>query len=226
MYLTLGRIAGVLKTGGFLIKSERIIGFDFDQTLADSAAGIENCLQQTCLTYGAEVEKSVLEKLARSGLKLEAMLQGIIPKESLSRARDTFMEAYPELGISGTSPMPGAIQLIQRLRTAGHKLVMISAKSSRNLELSMKHLKFEFDEVYGDASGDKKTECILKSNTEIYIGDQESDVVAAVNAGIVAILVNQKPPTFNLVDYPCHYFENLWELISPIEQLIKMQGVE
>ena len=170
------------------------------------------------------MEKLTLEELARSGLKLEAMLERVIPKKFLSQARDTFMEVYPELGIAGTKPMPGAIQLIQKLRSAGHKLVMISAKSTRNLELSMEHLQFEFDEVYGDASGEKKTEYILKSNTEIYVGDQKSDVVAAISAGIVAILVNQNPPTFNMVDFPCHYFENLRDLISPIEQLIKMQG--
>ena len=56
--------------------------------------------------------------------------------------------------------MRRAIQLIQKLRSAGHKLVMISAKSTRNLELSMEHLQFEFDEVYGDASGQFETSFI------------------------------------------------------------------
>ena len=164
-----------------------------------------------------EVEKSELEKLARSGLKLESILESIIPEDFLSKAKAEFMDIYPQLGINGTRPMPGAIQLIQKLRSAGHKLVVISAKSSRNLELSLEHLQFEFDEVYGGASGEKKTQYILESGSRIYVGDQESDVVAARNAGIAAVFVNQTPPTFSLLDYPCHYFENLEKLIYSID---------
>jgi phosphoglycolate phosphatase-like HAD superfamily hydrolase len=199
----------------------KVIGFDFDQTLADSASGIENCLLHTGRIYGVSLEPDLLTTIARSGLKLEPMLQEFIPEEYLSQARHTFLEIYPQLGVAGTQPMAGATQLIQKLRDAKYRLVVISAKSQQNLELSLKHLQFEFHEVYGGASGQEKTDCIIRSNALIYIGDQESDVVAARNAGIRAILVNQFPPKFDQQEYPCEYFENLTDLFGSIDELIE-----
>lgn len=199
----------------------KVIGFDFDQTLADSASGIENCLLHTGQIYGINIERDLLTNIARSGLKLEPMLRQFIPAEYISQAEHTFLEIYPQLGVAGTKPMAGATRLMQKLHDAKYRLVVISAKSQQNLELSLQHLQFEVHEVYGGASGQEKTNCIIRSNTQIYVGDQESDVVAARNAGIKAILVNQSPPSFDQQRYPCEYFKNLTDLIGSIDELIK-----
>jgi phosphoglycolate phosphatase len=197
-----------------------IVGFDFDQTLADSTTGIENCLLHVSCIYGVETESDLLTNIARSGLKLEPMLREFISEEQLPLAVRTFLEIYPQVGIAGTRIMGGAVELIQKLRDAKCRLILISAKSQNNLLLSLKHLNLEFDEVYGGASGQEKTDYIIKSKTQVYIGDQESDVVAATKAGAKAVLVNQTPPSFNQNDYPYEYFSNLSELFGSIDLII------
>jgi phosphoglycolate phosphatase len=199
----------------------RVIGFDFDQTLADSTAGIQDCLHHVAQMYGGEVDEEGLREIAESGLKLDPMLRQFLPEESIIRARLEFLDIYPQLGINGTQPKEGAADLLQKLRDARHKLVVISAKSQHNLELSIKHLHFEFDEIHGGASGHEKTECILRSKAQIYIGDQEGDVVAAKNAGVRAVFVNQSCPTFNLVEYPCDFFSSLVELTRSWDSLFE-----
>ena len=200
------------------------IGFDFDQTLADSGNGIQDCLLYTGKQYGVNLNAEFVAKIANSGLKLEPMLKEFIPKEFLLRAKQTFLSIYPKMGVAGTKPMAGSNHLLEMLRGNGHRIVVISAKNLHNLELSVQYLRFEFDEVYGGASGAEKTECILKSKTQIYVGDQESDVIAARNAGVMAVLVSQARPTFDLQFYQCHYFENLHLLALSINDLIKMQS--
>jgi phosphoglycolate phosphatase-like HAD superfamily hydrolase len=148
------------------------------------------------------------------------MLREFISEEQLPLAVRTFLEIYPQVGIAGTRIMGGAVELIQKLRDAKCRLILISAKSQNNLLLSLKHLNLEFDEVYGGASGQEKTDYIIKSKTQVYIGDQESDVVAATKAGAKAVLVNQTPPSFNQNDYPYEYFSNLSELFGSIDLII------
>jgi phosphoglycolate phosphatase-like HAD superfamily hydrolase len=201
-----------------------VIGFDFDQTLADSARGIHDCLLYIGQSFGIKVDEDSVAKIARSGLKLDPMLLELIPDSLLSQARQIFLSIYPEIGVAGTRPLSGASDLLQMLRDNGHRLAVISAKSLRNLELSLKHLDFKFDEVYGDASGQEKTECILKSKAQIYIGDQESDVIAARNAGVTPILVNNVAPAFDLSKYEFHYFENLPLLATSLNGIIELQS--
>ena len=149
-----------------------------------------------------------------------------ISEDFLPQAVDTFLGIYPELGVAGTQPIEGASNLIQMLRGNGHRLVVVSAKNLQNLELSLKHLRFEFDEVYGGASGPEKARCIIKSKIKIYVGDQESDVIAARDADVMAILVNRDRPNFDLQKYECHYFENIPSLAHSINDLIKLQGAQ
>jgi phosphoglycolate phosphatase-like HAD superfamily hydrolase len=196
--------------------SLEVVGFDFDQTLADSTSGIHECLIHTSQVYGAESQIESLRGIAESGLKLDPMLRQFLPEDLIVQARQTFLDAYPQKGIAGTRAKEGAALLLQKLRDARIKLVLISAKSQYNLELSINHLKFDFDEVYGGVSGQEKTDCILKSNAQIYIGDQESDVKAANEAGIRAVFVNQIAPTFDLLENPCWWFSNLSELMDAL----------
>ena len=51
------------------------IGFDFDQTLADSKSGISSCLVALCQEFNHEIKLSRIEELAISGLTLESMLK-------------------------------------------------------------------------------------------------------------------------------------------------------
>lgn len=177
--------------GTFLKKLS--VGFDFDLTLADSRTGIRNCLEVLCAEFPDSCVASDLDYFARSGNTLEGILKQMFEIDDLETLRNRFMELYPSLGVTGTILMPGADKLLEYCRNNVHRLVLISAKSPKNLEISLEHLGLEFDQVFGGVSGLDKTQKILESGIDIYIGDQIGDVAAAESAGVQAILVGGLP---------------------------------
>lgn len=201
-------------------KLERLtIGFDFDQTLADSKRGISSCLKELCKIYDVNVSENEIEKLAISGLTLDLTLQNLFNVEEIALQRQKFLELYPSLGVKQTRLIPGAKKLIQHLSEQGHRLILISAKIQNNLDLSVKHLGLEFDAVFGGATSIDKTRIMLENNTHIYVGDQLSDVSAANFAKAKAILVNEIPLEVDVSIYPHFYFKNLDELFNSISTL-------
>ena len=157
----------------------RTIGFDFDQTLADSQPGISTCLRVLCEEFYSPKEDHLIDKLSISGLSLERMLKELFNLSEIEKQKQRFLELYPTLGVPGTKLIPGARELINYLAADGHHLVLISAKSQRNLDLSVEHLGLKFTAVFGGSSGRDKTRVMMENNTYLYIGDQMSDIEAA-----------------------------------------------
>lgn len=201
--------------------NSRVIGFDFDQTLADSKPGIMACLEEVCNYFGLPIDENKIDLLAVSGLTLDLMLGALFETDQIERQRDKFLDIYPNLGVKGTKLIPGAQDLLRDLLNQGHRLVLISAKSARNLDLSLRHLGLEFSEVYGGAGGDIKSNYISKSGSQIYVGDQLSDVIAAKTANAKAVLVNEIPLKLETNVKPDFHFINLFELHNSIPLLNK-----
>ena len=192
-------------------------GFDFDQTLANSEAGITDCLDYICRKFGVTKNQSHLEALATSGLSLDPMIKELVKMDEIDQATEEFLRIYPVLGVQGTVAMPGANEILNSVTSNGHRIAIISAKTTSNLVASIHHLGFKVDAVHGGAYGDEKAALIKKESAFIYVGDQESDAMAAINAGVVAVLVNANNPNSRI---PHHYFENLFSLQSSIFELI------
>ncbi len=192
-------------------------GFDFDQTLANSEAGITDCLDHICRKFGVTKSQSHLEALATSGLSLNPMIKELVKMEEIDEAKEEFLRVYPVLGVQGTAAMPGANEILSSVRSNGHRIVIISAKTTANLVASVHYLGFKVDAVHGGAYAEEKASLIKKESAFMYIGDQEVDVRAAINAGALAVLVNAKNPNLRVSH---HYFENLDTLHSSIFELI------
>ena len=197
------------------------IGFDFDQTLADSKFGISSCLEKICKDFKILVNNSEIERLAVSGLTLDSILRKLFDSDDIKDPRQKFLELYPSLGVLKTNLLPGARELIDYLNRNGHPLILISAKSQRNLELSVEHLGLKFDAIYGGVSGEGKAKVMIENQTYVYIGDQLSDVIAANSAQALAVLVRDYPLSLDLNIYPHVYFKNLVELLKSTPYLIK-----
>jgi phosphoglycolate phosphatase-like HAD superfamily hydrolase len=199
----------------------RTIGFDFDQTLADSQPGISTCLRVLCEEFYSPKEDHLIDKLSISGLSLERMLRELFNLSEIERQKQRFLELYPTLGVPGTKLIPGARELLNYLAADGHHLVLISAKSQRNLDLSVEHLGLKFTAVFGGSSGRDKTRVMMENNTYLYIGDQMSDIEAANFADAKAVLVSEKPLELDFNQFPHIHFHSLYELHKSIHLLVK-----
>lgn len=197
------------------------IGIDFDQTLADSKKGIFRCLKKLCIDYDICASDYELKKLAVSGLSLDSILRKLRKSENIEDLKLMFMELYPSIGVPGTRLLAGAKDLVDYLNRNGHTLILISAKNQINLELSVEHLELKFDAIFGGISGEEKAKTMIENRTYLYIGDQYSDVSAAVSAQALAVLVRDKPLSLDLNIHPHLYFKNLVELLEVMPDLIK-----
>lgn len=174
------------------------IGFDFDQTLADSSQGIYDCLQSICQDLFIDFSPLDLRRLSVSGLSLEETLISIVPVAKMEIATSMFMERYPTIGINGTKIFNGVNELFQDLRKAKVEIIVLSAKSVRNLKLSLDHLDLKVDQAVGNLNYEGKVENIRKFNLEYYVGDQLTDVQAATEAGCLGILINDSAGNWKL----------------------------
>jgi phosphoglycolate phosphatase-like HAD superfamily hydrolase len=199
----------------------KTIGFDFDQTLADSKLGITSCLEAVCQKYGLKEKENEIEALSTSGLTLEAILEQLFKTSEIGIQKKDFLRIYPELGVRGTKLLPGARELLDYVRSEGHHLVLISAKTQINLQLSVDALGVKFDKVFGGVGGSDKSSVITQNGVEVYIGDQISDVVAANLANVKAVLISDSPIAVDKGRYPHFHFRTLKDLQESFKTLLK-----
>jgi phosphoglycolate phosphatase-like HAD superfamily hydrolase len=149
------------------------------------------------------------------------MLKELFKQEDIESHKQKFLKLYPSLGIAGTRLIPGAKELVNYLADHGHRLILISAKGQKNLDLSVEHLGLKFDGVFGGASGSDKARIMIENRTYLYIGDQLSDVSAANSANAKAVLVSKKPLEIDNDLFPHIQFGSLEDLRNSISSLIK-----
>ena len=163
----------------------KTIGFDFDMTLVNSDLGLLSTLVNIFPDRATMNDPSILRQI--SGLPIRETLLYFSSLEELDKNLEKFFALYPSYGVLNSTIMPGALRALDAVQLAGFRAVIISAKSSINLELMLKHFGLNSYLRYADCYGIKKAEAISQSGSLLYIGDQESDVYAAHLCGIPAI---------------------------------------
>ena len=198
--------------------SDRAIGFDFDQTLADTSPGIEDCLAIINTTFAKKIEQSRLRELSVSGLTLRETLSQIVSQSEIEHAVDVFLREYPVIGVQGSQLFSGVNDLMQTLK--GQKIYVLSAKNHDNLILSLNHLNIQVDRAVGGLDFSGKTNYIKALKLDFYVGDQISDMMAAAEANCKGILVNSTSP--REVQVPIHArFHDINHLFDNIQSLLE-----
>lgn len=194
-----------------------LLGLDFDGTLANSQTAVENALFWVA---SKDSEDSInLLKINQemvTGKTLENQLQSFLKNLSLDQARKMYMDYYRAEGIKKTTFNPGARELLTYCRNNKVQLVVISAKTEENLKLSMNHLGLSIVPSFGGCNQEKKSEYMRKLKVNLYVGDQESDILAAQDASVTSVLYGTKN-SFKVE--PNFKIQELSELIDVIEQL-------
>jgi phosphoglycolate phosphatase len=214
----------------------KVIIFDLDGTLIDSASDITNALnfavqpyteafftvEETKTMIGEGVGALIAKALERKGAVLE---KGIL----LTR----FMEFYSAHPADQTLPFDGVRETLEQL-TAHRKIVVsnkLEAMSKRILELL--GLRDYFDYVAGGDTGPERKPSprpILdalerfgaKTTEAIIVGDSAYDMEAGRSAGVatVAVLYGYGSPGFERdADFVIRRFSELAAVVENIEKL-------
>ncbi len=168
-----------------------VVGFDLDQTLADSAAGIVATWQAIGREHGLDWDAARLHRDV--GLPLERVLGGLLPPEAVAAATLRYRELYPALGIAVSSPLPGAAEALAAVRTHGGRTLVVSAKLTHVAQALLDHIGLSPDEVVGGLFAEAKGAALVEHGAAIYVGDHLGDIVAAHAADVTAVAVATGP---------------------------------
>lgn len=178
------------------MKKYKAIITDFDLTLADTAALIEDCLYTHALRFGYELDRKIL----RDGIGLTAegiyLAAGLEPAEA-KRLHDEYIPFSAEIMREQTELYAGVAEGLASLHERGFTLAVLSLKSSdqiwRPLERAGVSGLIDFvvspDEVEAhkpEPDGifylSEKTGIALCDI--LYVGDSVTDLQTAQNAGV------------------------------------------
>ena len=179
--------------------TQKAIFFDLDGTLTDSGEGIINCATLALEHFGLPVP-SREEMGIFVGPPLEKTFMHFgVPEEKTQEAVDVFRSRYLVVGKFENTPYPGIADLLNTLKSQGHRLFVATSKPETTaIEILQKFELAQYFEIICGATLDGTRshkadviayllEKIGKQENAIMVGDTEFDVLGAAAHGIPTI---------------------------------------
>lgn len=176
--------------------------FDLDgtllNTLADLAAATNHALAEHKLPQRTTDE---VRQFVGNGIRklIERAVPADTPAELQEGVFASFNRYYKQHCADSTRPYDGVPQLLQQLRTAGCCTAIVSNKADYGVQaLAKQYFNGQFDAACGERAGIAKKPAPdmllaimqqLKAEpaSTIYIGDSDTDIATASNAGVDCI---------------------------------------
>ena len=176
--------------------------FDLDgtllNTLADLAAATNHALAEHKLPQRTTDE---VRLFVGNGIRklIERAVPADTPAELQEEVFDSFNKYYKKHCADSTRPYDGVPQLLQQLRAAGCRTAIVSNKADYGVQaLAKQYFDGQLDAACGERAGIAKKPAPdmllaimqqLKADAEstIYIGDSDTDIATAINAGVACI---------------------------------------
>jgi phosphoglycolate phosphatase len=170
-----------------------VVGFDLDMTLIDSRPGILTTLAALAEESGepALTAPDLLDALLRRNLDL--VLADRLPADRAPGLADRFRELYADIGVPGSSLLPGAAAALDAVRRRAGRVVVVTAKFPPNAVRCLAQVGLEVDAVHGWRLGPAKAEALRAEGAVAYVGDTPGDMAAAVAADALAVGVATGP---------------------------------
>lgn len=177
----------------------KTILFDLDGTLTDSGEGIINCCYLAFEHYGIPLPDRETMRVFVGPPLHETFVKFGIPEDEADKAVEIFRSRYFTVGKFENVPYPGIAELLETLKSHGHKLYIATSKpESLALEITKKfNLDQYFDLICGatiDRSRVNKDDVIAyllqqagSADNMIMVGDTRFDVEGAAVHGIPTI---------------------------------------
>jgi len=176
------------------------IVFDFDGTIIDTNQLIEEGLNYFSIKYrGQALTKNELSKL--TGKTLEDQM-AFIRADKAELIAEQFRIWYIHNHNAKTRVFPGVKELLDHLKLLGYRMAIVSNNSRETIEHGLRHLRLEEmfemiitrDDVIAVKPSPEGLNRIkdyfgIDSDQCMYIGDTESDMIAAKAANIFSVMV-------------------------------------
>ena len=204
----------------------RAIIFDWDHTLVDTWDVITLAINETRGNYGMDIWS-----VEQTRLNATMSLKDSFPKifgDRWKQARSIFVEKYNKLNLAHLKTMPGSQDLLSAIKHLDIPLFVVSNKQGPTLRQEAEHLGWTvfFAAIVGsmDAKRDKPErdpvdkalhQAGMKADDPAiwFVGDSESDVKCARNAGCTSILIDRNPDAellnTDLIFSDCHELQSL-----------------
>ncbi len=177
--------------------------FDLDGTLLDTIEDISNAVNSALIEYGLKPHKIEDYKyFVGDGIEqlVERALGKEIKKEKFNEIFSKIKENYGKNWNIKTKPYPYIPEMLDELKKKNVKMAVVSNKPHKFTELTIEYYfgRKYFDPVYGASENyPKKPDPFLayrvlenfnlSQNEVAYLGDSNTDVIFAKNAGILPI---------------------------------------
>ncbi len=180
----------------------KLIIFDWDGTLADSAAMIVGSMQRAIalLDLPPRDDQQVRELI---GLGLDEALQALYPDADVVALRqllENYRRQWLGAGAAEAALFAGGLSALQALHGDGFHLAIATGKSRRGLDRSLRHHVEVRDLIRASRTADETrskpdplmlTELLahagLQAHEALMVGDTEFDVAMAVSIGMPAV---------------------------------------
>ena len=178
--------------------------FDLDGTLTDNYAGISASIRHALARLAAPVpDDSDMRRYVGPPLRdTFARLLATDDRDVVERAIGHYRERFSTTGWKENAAYPGIEDALARVRAAGARLYVCTAKPRVYAERIVAHFGFDahFEAVYGadlDGRYDDKATLVahmveqerIDPRTAVMIGDREHDIRAARANGLRAVAV-------------------------------------
>ncbi len=219
----------------------KVVGFDLDGTLVDSALGLANTVDNMCERLGLpKPGKALVTTWIGNGIEVlldRALLWANAPKDAEYRqnAMVILSECYEDELLSGSPLFPDVKETLEQLHSEGYQLVLITNKPSKFVPDLMDYLGIShlFAMMLGANDSIKIKphptpifkilgELGVMQSEFVFVGDSRNDILAAKNAGVASIALtygyNYGEPIANeSPDYIIHNFAALLPLIHQLK---------
>lgn len=184
----------------------KIIVFDLDGTLIDSVPDIKDCINDMLVKFGhKQRELSEIKQMIGHGAKnlVKNAVGELITQEQLQERLDYYNDIYTNSGSPKTKLFDGVGEVLKELKAQGFLLAILTNKPQETTDdVYNNYLKeYQFDCVIGQRAEFKikpNPQALLyliekfnvKNENAYFVGDGETDVQVALNAGIKGIAVS------------------------------------
>ena len=181
---------------------QKAILFDLDGTLTDSGEGIINCAILALEHFGLPVPSREKMRVFVGPPLHESFIKHGVPADQADEAVRIYRSRYIPIGKFENTPYPGIRELLEALKSEGHKLYVATSKPEAMSVEILEHFDLAkyFDQICGatmDTSRSSKEaviEYLLQQNGRadnmIMVGDTKFDVIGAKAHGIPTIGVS------------------------------------
>lgn len=181
------------------MKHYQLVVFDLDGTLLNTLDDLAGSVNYALHTHGFP-QHTLEEVRSYIGHGISSLIRNALPAgtddASHARVLETFKPHYNAHQNDLTAPYPGVCELLESLQQAGIATAVLSNKSHRNVqELCGAHFGKWISLAAGEQEGIPRKpapdgllrvmkEMNVSAENTLYVGDGDSDVVTAANAGV------------------------------------------